>query len=473
MTTYDEVPYPGLALRQTHPDRLATVAHLLGVDTFDPEHCRVLEIGCSDAGNLLAMAELAPASSYVGIDLDTRAIDLARDRIERWGVGNVEVHALDLRDFAAEPGSFDVVIAHGVHSWVGVEAAEALMASIGHHLAPRGVAYVSYNTLPGSHLRTMVGDAVRRLVADVPAGQRADAARAWLDVLVSTEADGSHARILREIAVETRAKADQLLLHDDLAESSDPAYVTDFIAQAERVGLAYLSESDPAPRVPAWAADDVRRRLDGLAEPERQQLLDILTNRSFRQTLLVRADRAPHVRDNDPERLEPLWAATSLEESDADDGATTVRLLGAVTATTNDELLLEDLRRLGAAWPSSVAVGELRSSREALLRLYETRGVELRATPSPAVRPGGRPLVAPLARRQAEAGEPVATLRHDSVTTSDLAVLTTVMLCDGEHDRSQIAASVVAAGLVPASDAVVHDLDRLLDQLADISLFLA
>ena len=473
MTTYDEVPYPGLALRQTHPDRLATVAHLLGVETFDPEHCRVLEIGCSDAGNLLAMATLATSSSYVGVDLDSRAIAVARERIARWGVDNLEVHAVDLRDFQAGPGSFDVVIAHGVHSWIGVEPAEALMASISHHLAPHGVAYVSYNTLPGSRLRTMVGDAVRRLVAGTPAPGRADAAREWLDLIASSGAEGSHARILREIAVETRAKADQLLLHDDLAERSDPVYVTDFVAQAERVGLAYLAESDPSPRLPIWAGDDVRRRLDGLDERERQQLLDILTNRSFRQTLLVRADRAPHVHDNDAARLDQLWAASPLEESEVVDGATTVRLLGDVTATTNDDVLLADLRRLGAAWPSSVAVSELGSSREALLRLYETRGLELRTASSRAVRPGDRPLVARLARLQAEAGEPVSTLRHDSVTTADRAVLTTLMLCDGDRDRSQIAASVVAAGLVPAGDAVERDLDRLLDQLATASLFLA
>ena len=56
-TAYDEFAYPGQVFPQTHPDRLATIATLLGLEPAPPtEQFRVLEVGCGDGGNLLALA---------------------------------------------------------------------------------------------------------------------------------------------------------------------------------------------------------------------------------------------------------------------------------------------------------------------------------------------------------------------------------------------------------------------------------
>jgi hypothetical protein len=59
---YAEVPYPGLAFPQSHPDRLATNARLMGMKPAAPEHCRVLELGCGDGGNLIPMAAALESS---------------------------------------------------------------------------------------------------------------------------------------------------------------------------------------------------------------------------------------------------------------------------------------------------------------------------------------------------------------------------------------------------------------------------
>ena len=57
---YDEVRYSNFPYAQTHPDRLATVAILHGLEPPDPFHARVLEIGCGAGGNLMAMAAATP-----------------------------------------------------------------------------------------------------------------------------------------------------------------------------------------------------------------------------------------------------------------------------------------------------------------------------------------------------------------------------------------------------------------------------
>ena len=87
-TPYDEVRYPGRFYPQTSPERLATLGTLFGLNPAPVDHCRVLELGCGDGGNLLPLAELLPRSSFLGIDL-------ARAAIEH-----------DLDTFRADDGSF-------------------------------------------------------------------------------------------------------------------------------------------------------------------------------------------------------------------------------------------------------------------------------------------------------------------------------------------------------------------------------
>ena len=60
--SYDEVLYPSYTHNQTHPDRLATLAWLFGVEAAPVQRCRVLEIGCGDGSNLVPMAFGLPES---------------------------------------------------------------------------------------------------------------------------------------------------------------------------------------------------------------------------------------------------------------------------------------------------------------------------------------------------------------------------------------------------------------------------
>jgi tRNA G46 methylase TrmB len=76
-TLYDEVLYPSRLYRQTHPDRLATVATMFGMNPAPVENCRVLELGCNDGTNLIAMAYALPRSQFVGIDVAHRPIAAA------------------------------------------------------------------------------------------------------------------------------------------------------------------------------------------------------------------------------------------------------------------------------------------------------------------------------------------------------------------------------------------------------------
>src|SRR6266545_6795672 len=98
MTTYDEVPYPSFSYPQTHPDRLATLATLFGMQPPPVEHCRVLELGCAAGGNLIPMAEALPRSEFVGIDLSGRQIADGQAAVAALGLKNVTLGQANLLD---------------------------------------------------------------------------------------------------------------------------------------------------------------------------------------------------------------------------------------------------------------------------------------------------------------------------------------------------------------------------------------
>lgn len=64
---YDRVPYPSASQHRTHPDHLAALAILHGLEPAPPDRCRVLELGCADGGNLVPMALEMPGSRRCSI----------------------------------------------------------------------------------------------------------------------------------------------------------------------------------------------------------------------------------------------------------------------------------------------------------------------------------------------------------------------------------------------------------------------
>ena len=158
--SYDEFPYLSFPFPQSHPDRLATIGWLFGMQPAPIDRCRVLEVGCASGGNLIPMAASLPGSEFVGIDFSPVHIERGVADIEALGLSNIRLLAMDIMDFSEAHGTFDYIIAHGVYSWVPNAVQERLLAICARQLQPAGIAYVSYNTLPGWRMRSVVRDAM-------------------------------------------------------------------------------------------------------------------------------------------------------------------------------------------------------------------------------------------------------------------------------------------------------------------------
>ena len=103
---YDQVFYPGHAYDQTHPDRLATLAVLYGMEPAPLAGCRMLELGCEVGGNLIPMASQWPESTFIGIDLSALSIEKGRENVAALGLTNLDLRHGDIMQLPADLGRF-------------------------------------------------------------------------------------------------------------------------------------------------------------------------------------------------------------------------------------------------------------------------------------------------------------------------------------------------------------------------------
>ena len=469
-STYDRVLYPGHALAQAHPDRLATLATLLGMTAPDVESCRVLELGCGDGTNLISVAQGLPHARCLGVDLAEAGIVKGNRLIERLRLDNVALQQLNILDAGEELGTFDFIVAHGIYSWVPGPVRDRLLAVCQERLAPNGVAYVSYNTYPGCHVRQMVRGLMRFHVQHMDAPEdKVNQGRALLKFLAqfSAEDPGFYRPMLdRELDRLTRA-LDSTVFHDDLSDTNAPVYFHEFVQHAAEHGLQYLSEAQffemQSGIFPREAVELINQIADSRVAKE--QYLDFLKCRSFRQTLLVQAGQQIDF-EVQPERLARLFIASPLRPPDGPvdvDSPETVVFSGPKKSSlsTDGPLIKAALVRLGTAWPQAIAFADLlaqarallperarqadelqaeaRVVAETLLKAYAGGLVELHSCPPRlAAVPGERPLASPLARVQAETGRHVTNLRHHNILVQDEMGLALLRLLDGTRDRTAL-----------------------------------
>src|SRR5262249_44431839 len=229
----------------------------------------------------------------LGIDASASAIARGTALAAAAGLRNVELAAADIEQLPADLGPFDYVIAHGVYSWIPATARGALRATIPRPMAPSGIAYVSYNTYPGSYLRDMARDILHYHLTGIDDPQaRLAAAHELMTSIVSVEAPTPYAQVLRDHLQRMLGYSELLLYHDDLAEISTPFYLHEFVEHAEKHGLAFLSEAELSESRMRGVPDGAAALMDALPDDVvvREQSLDFFTNRMFRRTLLCHSE---------------------------------------------------------------------------------------------------------------------------------------------------------------------------------------
>ncbi|MFO0849302.1 MAG: class I SAM-dependent methyltransferase [Gemmataceae bacterium] len=487
---YDAVAYRTRPMGQFHPDRLDVVGRLFGLSPAPAERCRYLEVGCGTGTHLIAAALALPAARFVGIDLSRTAIEAGRAAVAELGLANVELAHADLTSWNPGPEPFDYIAAHGVYSWVPAPVRDRLLALCGRALAPNGLAYISYNTYPGCRFREAVWDMLKfhtREATDPPA--RISAAKEFITFLTAaqTDSDDPAARLVMNWAKKA-SDPDRVhwLYHDDLSEVNDPVYLLDFVRHAGEHGLRFAAEAVVMDMYPVGLPPLVCQVLAGLADQDlllKEQYLDFVRLRSFRQTVLCRAGLEPRPEPN-PTRVRELFVTTAAKQVCEPGPGVAFELRPGVRGRIDQPLPAAVLDALIDRSPGRLSFTELSHACQAkagsegsdaglvgvLFDLYTTGLIDLHGfRPAVPGAPGERPTASPLARREAAAGAAVTTLYHTTVTL-DEPIRRLVRLLDGTRDRAAIANEM--RSVVPA-DQLDANIDKSLAWLAKAGLLVS
>lgn len=300
-SAYDAVPYASHAFPQSQPEQLAVMATLFGLDPAPPSGARVLELGCSAGGNLIPLAARYPRARFLGIDYSKVQADEGAARVRALGLDNIEIRHQSIDAFGREAGPWDYIVCHGVYSWVPPPVQEAILRLCRDNLAPHGVAYVSYNTYPGWKMREVVRDTMMFHVRGLTdTREKLAQARAIVKFMQETSDPGTaFGKMLAEEAAIVGRSQDFYLFHEHLEANNRPCYFREFVERAAAQGLGYLGEASLADMAPQRLGPRVFEALQDVAGRDvvaTEQYMDFLRNRSFRQTLLVHAERLPAVR---------------------------------------------------------------------------------------------------------------------------------------------------------------------------------
>jgi methyltransferase-like protein len=460
--SYDEIPYPNYAKPFTHISRLAALGRLRGLTPASPDACRVLELGCSDGGNLLPMAMQFPQSRFVGIDLSPVQISSGCDMVSDLSLTNLELRARDILELGERDlGSYDYIIVHGVYSWVPPEVQEKILSICRDHLSVNGLAYVSYNVYPGWHGKQALQQMLRYHTRGID--EPREKARAALDLLAAFPGledfpDDPGAiqvqRLLQDL--ESVGDPETYLIHEFLIDANQPLYFHEFLDRAATAGLRYVDDAFPAgtalDRLPPASRQWICESFPDYVG--QQQYVDFMFNISFRRSLLChRGLSLDH--DVTFERLQSLYATATCRREDNEDSQ------GEVARFRNDPGqvfsvkhpgLVNMLELLVDARPAPVSVAELRdclgddvsdlNAGVVFDNLHRNAAIEFTSHPfncTPEI--GQRPCTSRLARYQSASGT-VTSGTHQPIGIKDALQRHLISLLDGTQTVPQLISSL-------------------------------
>ena len=289
--------------RELAPDWMDVCAMLAGYvapSESVQERMRYLELGCGQGFGLCLIASAYPEIEFVGIDFSPEHIAHARGLARAAGLDNVRFVEADFLDLAGawpqELGRFDYAVLHGIYSWVPAELRRAIVACLAEALVSGGLAYVSYNSMPGWAVMQPFQHIAARLQSKsaLPGPQLLGNAVALFQRLKNGNAalfeamPGLAGRIdgLKELAP-------AYLVQEYLHSNWTPLWFSDVADEMRAAKLDFVASATlPENLLPAMLPDPLKAVIAEVADPMAQQdVIDCAINQSFRRDLLARGRR--------------------------------------------------------------------------------------------------------------------------------------------------------------------------------------
>lgn len=492
INSYDEVPYESKTYRETDPDLLATIATLFGMNPTPASRARILELGCASGGNLTPLACNLPDSQCLGIDLSQRQIADGKAQIESLGLKNIELKSMNILELDKSLGSFDYILVHGIFSWVPKEVQFKILSICQEMLTPNGLAFISYNAMPGWHFRTVIRDMMVYHTAPLKDPQaRAQQARAFLNFLcqVVPALNNAYGIMLRSEAASLMGFSDDYILHDFLEEQNEPFYFAQFISLAAQYGLQYLGEPEFNVMLSSNFPKEIAETLGRISDNQimrTEQYMDFIRNRPFRRNILCRKEQILN-RNVSPQALMSLYIgceATAVpEKSEVNSLEKQIfKMPNGNYLETAEPLAKAALQHLLGVFPAFVKFDDLlkiaeekvdpdkRNTAEAnrqilaqdLLTAYAFGVTHMRTEAAPLLSSvSERPKASELARLQAKSQGWVTSQLHDMISLDGI-FRRLIEILDGRKNRDELIESMVK--LVEQDQLVVQKNGKMLKE---------
>jgi SAM-dependent methyltransferase len=282
--------------REMAPAHMAFAAALKSQAVPDPSRpLTYCDLGCGQGVHTNVLAAAYPHIEFHANDFNPAHVVGARRLAAEAGSTNVHFYEDSFEEFLDQPklpDSFDVIVMHGIYSWVTPENRAVLRRFLRKKLRPGGLAYISYNALPGwsalAPIRRLMqlhnsggGSTAARLqpaldfvqaMHAVDAGyfKRNPGAKAWLDKMLKSPP--------------------AYLAHEYFNENWTLFYHADVVREVDEAKLNYAATATVIDTLDAFNVTAAQNaQLAKIADPAaRETARDYATCQQFRRDLFVK-----------------------------------------------------------------------------------------------------------------------------------------------------------------------------------------
>jgi SAM-dependent methyltransferase len=290
-----DVVYTTNFYREITPSWIALTSLLLGHRPPDlAKPFNYADLGCGNGFSTLVAAAASPHADFWGFDFNPAHVEFANDLAARAGLTNVRFVESSFADLQTMPDGtlpdFDIMVSHGVLSWISPANRQHLVASVAKRLKPGGLVYLSYNVTTGWTSMVPVRSLMRMLTAASP--ERTDVAVPGMLDFVDRLKQAGALFFQANPAIESRLndirKQDpRYLAHEYLNQDWHPLMFADIAgemleAKCRYIGSATLAENIDTVAVPTDVAPILAETRDPYI---RETLRDLGCAQAFRRDL--------------------------------------------------------------------------------------------------------------------------------------------------------------------------------------------
>ena len=251
------------------------------------------DLGCGQGLTTVLMAARDPGGQYFGVDYNGKMIANARALAAEANISNVQFFD---ESFSRLPEldipACDVIVMHGIWSWIEAGLRHDILDFIKTRLKPGGICYVSYNCAVGRNDRPM-----RELLKLAERASRATGeARVQEGIALAMTLSKGGAKFFRQnpAAADRLAalpeKGTRYVTHEYLNESWFPYFFSDVSRDMAQAGLGYVGSTDLVwNRNDLSLPDEAQALMSRVASVEDIEFLkDMWAGNAFRKDLFIK-----------------------------------------------------------------------------------------------------------------------------------------------------------------------------------------